>query len=611
MLSVEPFVKNVPIAGKVLTILALFGAFVIAMTVYTGFEMMRLETAYRALIDGRITAASQLASANRMLQATRAALAEQLLARTEADRTASRDEIAFARQRLEATFGDSIRALPEDATLGSLRKRALTLLDGACNGSDGDAGFMTEFLGTCRPAIAALSKDLTDKRARIYDAARTESAALAETTTRSARNTGLLTLAALVLVLAGGYAAIRAWVVRPAERLNASMLGLAEGHLDTGIEGETRRDEIGAMARALTVFRSNARLAAATEAEAVRQRTEAARAREDERLAALERADQLADVTASLGNGLTLLAAGHLGITIDHAFAPELDRLRLDFNACARRLAETVSQVSGSALAIDAGSREMAAAAGDLARRTAEQAAALEETAAALDQITSNVSSSSRRAAEARAVALAANRSAEAAEEVVGRAENAMRRIDRSSGEIASIIGVIDEIAFQTNLLALNAGVEAARAGEAGKGFAVVAQEVRDLAQRSAAAAREIKVLIHQSAGEVETGVKLVGDTGEALRAIESHVAAINQHIDSIATAASEQSIGLMEVNRAVNQMDQMTQQNAAMVEESNAATATLSLETGRLSALVSAFRLDERPSARHQESPALRRAAR
>jgi methyl-accepting chemotaxis protein len=215
-----------------------------------------------------------------------------------------------------------------------------------------------------------------------------------------------------------------------------------------------------------------------------------------------------------------------------------------------------------------------------------------EETAAALDQITVNVANSSKRADEARKVAVLANESAAESGRVVANAVEAMQKIEASSNQVSNIIGVIDEIAFQTNLLALNAGVEAARAGDAGKGFAVVAQEVRELAQRSAQAAREIKELIRNSSLEVQSGVKLVSDTGEALKTIEGYIVTVNQHMDSIATSAREQSVGLAEVNTAVNQMDQVTQQNAAMVEETSAAGATLANESGRLRELIAQFQL-------------------
>ncbi|MCY1484999.1 Methyl-accepting chemotaxis protein IV [compost metagenome] len=199
---------------------------------------------------------------------------------------------------------------------------------------------------------------------------------------------------------------------------------------------------------------------------------------------------------------------------------------------------------------------------------------------------------------------------------VVRNAVDAMGRIEQASSEIGQITNVIDEIAFQTNLLALNAGVEAARAGDAGKGFAVVAQEVRELAQRAASAAKDIKSLISKSGSEVATGVRLVQETGSALGEIEDRVLKINDHIHSIATAAREQSTGLSEVSTAVNQMDQVTQQNAAMVEEANAATHKLSAEANNLANLIAYFKVDNtvarpvvvaREIARPVESPARR----
>lgn len=296
----------------------------------------------------------------------------------------------------------------------------------------------------------------------------------------------------------------------------------------------------------------------------------------------------------TLAEGLSRLAQGNLTHRITTEFSAKTSGLRSDFNETAAKLQETLNAVSVAAFGILSGSRELSTSSDDLSRRTEQQAASLEETAAALDQITVNVANSSKRTDEARSVAIRANASAAQSEKVVAKAVDAMHKIEQSSNEISNIIGVIDEIAFQTNLLALNAGVEAARAGEAGKGFAVVAQEVRELAQRSAKAAKAIKDLIRNSSVEVQSGVTLVSETGEALKTIESYIVTINQHMDSIATSAREQSVGLAEVNTAVNQMDQVTQQNAAMVEESNAASATLAEEAGRLNQLISQFQLDD-----------------
>ena len=251
-----------------------------------------------------------------------------------------------------------------------------------------------------------------------------------------------------------------------------------------------------------------------------------------------------------------------------------------------------MGEIARSSDSIDSGSREISGGAGDLAQRTERQAASLEETAAALDEITANVTSASRRAQEARDCAVQASASAARSTVLAGEAVLAMERIEQSSGRISSIIGVIDQIAFQTNLLALNAGVEAARAGDAGRGFAVVAHEVRELAQRSAKAAKEIETIVRGSSAEVEDGVRFVRDTGAALNEIGSHVDVVNRHMEAIAVAAREQSVGLAEINAAINQMDQGTQQNAAMVEENNAASAVLAGEAARLRQLVSTFRL-------------------
>ncbi len=306
------------------------------------------------------------------------------------------------------------------------------------------------------------------------------------------------------------------------------------------------------------------------------------------------------DVTGRVENVLTLgqalrsFSAGDLCSTIQRPFIPALEPLRTDFNAAADRLRTAMQSVRQSAQAIAAGSAEIRMASDDLSKRTEQQAASVEETAAALAEITRTVADTSKRADDAGKLVAEARVNAESSGEIVSKAIAAMGEIERSSAEIAGIIGVIDTIAFQTNLLALNAGVEAARAGEAGKGFAVVAQEVRELAQRSANAAKEIKACINLSTEEVERGVELVAATGKALGKIVAHVADINANVSAIVESAREQAVGLGEINIAVNAMDNGTQQNAAMVEEANAATHGLANEADALFRLIGQFQVND-----------------
>ncbi|MBY3128515.1 methyl-accepting chemotaxis protein [Rhizobium laguerreae] len=400
-------------------------------------------------------------------------------------------------------------------------------------------------------------------------------------------------LASAALFAFGLYFLIRKTVTKPILSLSDDMQRLADGDTAIACTGIGRTDEIGTMASAVEVFRqaaiANKQLEKDAEAARLQGETERVMARKQ---ADEDAAERLRAATSGLAAGLKRLASGDLAFQIDEPFAPDFENLRHDFNMSIRQLDQTLGAIAAAIAAIDEGTREIASGAGDLSKRTEQQAASLEETAAALDQITANVSNSSKRTDEARTEATDANRNAAKSSEVVSHAEEAMRRIEASSQQISSIIGVIDEIAFQTNLLALNAGVEAARAGDAGKGFAVVAQEVRELAQRSAQAAKEIKGHIQKSSVEVESGVKLVLDTSQVLKAISEQIARINQHMDAIAVSAREQSTGLAEVNTAVNSMDQVTQQNAAMVEQSTAASGHLAEEAARLRELVSRFRL-------------------
>ena len=382
-------------------------------------------------------------------------------------------------------------------------------------------------------------------------------------------------------------------VVRPLRALTGTMHKLAAGEVDVDLIRSDSKDEIGQMGQAVQDYIAMAKARMEKErrdqeeAEALKRASEEAELRER-----AERAAEIAFAVDHLGKGLDALAAGKIGFRLSEPFAGHLDALRTSFNSSMDRLCQIMANIRSSTGQLHGGSQELQLAANDLAKRTERQAAALEEAAASISQITTSIGSAARRAQEAGELVHEATLAAQRSGAVVDDTVKAMQHIEQSSGQIGQIISVIDEIAFQTNLLALNAGVEAARAGESGRGFAVVAQEVRELAQRSATAAREIKALIVRSAQEVDAGVRLVGQTGDALRGIEGHVLQINQQVLAIASAANEQSAALKEISQAVGPMDQVTQQNAAMVEEASAATSGVAAEADRLNDQIAMFQL-------------------
>lgn len=405
----------------------------------------------------------------------------------------------------------------------------------------------------------------------------------------------ILSVALIALLAAVGFAF---WFARSLTRpINAAidnMHELSNGNTDFELRGENRKDEVGDIVRSIEHFRKSEidKLRMEEESVANRDRSEKERlANESEKQ---RQAEEVSLTVDELAQGLEVLASGDLVTTLDNPFMEGMEPVRQNFNSSVAKLRETLSGISNTAGLIRDDSNEISSATDDLSRRTESQAAALEEAAAALTELTENVRSASEQAAEAASLAQSAKTDTDQSSEVVSNAMSAMSRIETASSDISGIINVIDEIAFQTNLLALNAGVEAARAGEAGKGFAVVAQEVRELAGRSAEAAKEIKSLINTSNTEVGEGVKLVKKTGEVLEKISGQVATIEERIAAVATGASEQLGGIETVNTTVNEMDQRIQQNAAMAEETTAATTRLVDEINQLSEMVQSFRISE-----------------
>jgi methyl-accepting chemotaxis protein len=344
------------------------------------------------------------------------------------------------------------------------------------------------------------------------------------------------------------------------------MEAMAAGDLDSPVLYVNHRDCVGRMTKAMSTFRQNAISA---------------------RLG-----DEVRMVVSELGGGLSRLARCDLDQELVQVFPREYEQLRIDFNAAISSLRDAMRSVAESASGINAGASEIRQASDDLSHRTEQQAASLEETAAAVDEITTAVRKTAEGANRANELAGEARSDAEQGGEVVRRAVEAVSDIERSAIEISEIITVIDGIAFQTNLLALNAGVEAARAGDVGRGFAVVASEVRALAQRSADAAKDVKARITSSSERIGTGVVLVNETGKSLDRIIARISEVSNMIAVIASSAQQQATGLQQVNTAVSEMDNVTQRNAAMVEEATAAARSLAGEAEELDRQVARFEL-------------------
>jgi methyl-accepting chemotaxis protein len=590
---------KVALPAVILTVVAL------AITGVGAWQSMDAEADTRVLVEQRAPAELESSRFNRRVTAIGYA----------AYRTVSNDgasaeakdasaEIDLAYKEAKANLDALKKADPTAAKqVAGFQNRLDGIYSSARQGADlglqnaGEAAKMV--MGVIDPDIASLSKDVSAYTNKHNDETK---AMVAKSAKENKAGTMMTILFGLVASAAAMVFALwigRSKISAPLAGLSRTMEVLAQGSVDVEVVGALRKDEVGAMARSVQVFKDNA-LALRT-AEAAQQRasaeTEAERARNQESAEAAAR--EQAFVMEHIATGLTRLADGDLTYRVDAAFPQAYQRLQSDFNGAITQMEDAMRTIVHAANSIGSGSDEIASAADDLSRRSEQQAASLEETAAALDEITATVKRSSAGAVEASRVVTSTRSDAERSAVVVRSAVEAMNQIEKSSQSISQIIGVIDEIAFQTNLLALNAGVEAARAGDAGRGFAVVAQEVRALAQRSADAAKEIKTLISTSSQQVSQGVSMVGQTGDALQAIVGKVSEIDGLVSEIAASGSEQATGLNEVNAAVNQMDQTVQQNAAMVEQSTAASHALKGEANSLMQMIGRFQVNGAQAAR------------
>lgn len=588
--------KNASIRTKILAMITAVSLLAAGSLAYNSSQFFSADVQYSHFIQSQGKANTDIVAATRHLQSV-AYRAYQLTAYSP-DAKAFEDVAASYEknaQRMFDRFDSAKAAFPDGKTdiegYVVVAHNIKTALDKAIVAAKGNRDMNAlAVLGAVDPMIDDLSTNLRawneKMEASVADGVKTLSANNQATILHSAAVLAFaifLTIAASMLLATYG-------ILRPIASLRQTMTRLAEGELDVEIGEADRGDEIGQMAHNVVVFRENARRRVELEASSAARDAET---HADHLQRAAEKAKQDAEVEhviTTLASALNRLSKGDLAHRIASPFTGSFDRIREDFNASSQHLEATLSAVGVNARSISASANEIRAAADELAGRTEQQAASVEETAAALEQITTTTKDATTRAQEADALVKKARQAAQTSGLVVERAIDAMQAISSSSGEISNIIGVIDDIAFQTNLLALNAGVEAARAGEAGKGFAVVAQEVRELAQRSATAAKEIKGLITASGGQVKAGVELVGETGTVLQSIVAHVEEISARVQGIATAAREQLIGLQEINGAISTIDHTTQRNAAMVEESTAASHALSGDIAELNNLLQQF---------------------
>ena len=567
------YLRNAPIGRKLAVMFAVLSLVVVAAIGTMVWRMSAMRTSEIEVAQDHVPQALSADKVNIAMAEFENALRAHLLAADEYERADAEAAIA-ANQKVISTQTAAFEATDlddkEKAYLKAFKTGWQQMSQDTSQiiqlSSEGRTAEALARLATSSEPVEATTKALSDLAA--YQRHHIEEAGHeASTSYAIALWTGVLAALLLLGTLGGIYLMMVRLVARPVGQITHAIQDLADGRLDGSLHLADTQDEVGALGRAM-------------------------RALQDQLVRAEKsKAEQVELIVNTLGAALAKFKEGDLGARVTAALEGPFARLKTDFNAMASELEQVIGSVAGTASGVQTGSTEIRAASDDLASRTEQQAASLESAANAMREVTAKVEQSAQNAGAVRETIVRATQRANEGGDVVKRAVGAMDSIVDSSKQITQIIDLIDGIAFQTNLLALNAGVEAARAGEAGRGFAVVANEVRALAQRSAEAARDIKGLISGSAQHVEMGVHLVGETGEALDAIITQVAEIGALVEGIATAAVDQAASISKVNVTMGELDRMTQQNAAMVEESAAASRNLSGQAANLANLVARFR--------------------
>jgi methyl-accepting chemotaxis protein len=631
--------KNMSIGKKVMTLLGGAGLFLLAVAAFAGWQIGSINSGFRNLTDHEIGARASFSRAIRAFADIRGDISDLLISTTDEGNRAAMGAIKSHRDEFTAALDNAKSVLPsaQDA-IEKARTTGATLLDTDCDATikAGLAATAAEevtasqklFRETCSPKFADVIKGIQAIQNDINQIAEVRKQEIgAEALRAQILTIGFILAGTLVLLLVGLLASKRT-VVGPMRALETAMGSLAAGDLAVNVPEVDRADEIGQMAKAVLVFRDNAVRVRSLEEEEKRLAAERLRkaqsmvqvvgevgevvrraadgdfsarlqiATDDPDMAKLvngiNEINRVVDeATGEFAEALDGLAQGDLTRTIQTPYRGRFGELKSALNETVGRLAQTVTTIQSTAREVTAAAQEINTGANDLSSRTEQQASSLEETAATTEELAASVKATA--ASSRHAVDLAEQNMQVARDggDIVGKAVEAMSRIDTASQKISDITGVIDEIAFQTNLLALNAAVEAARAGDAGKGFAVVASEVRTLAQRSSEAAKEITALINASVAEVGKGVELVRSAGNALGEIVQASQRVTSTVSEISSASAEQANGIDEMSQAVANMDQMTQQNAALAEESAASASSLSEQIDRLNRLVAAFRVE------------------